>query len=292
MSSTNLFVHLGFVAACALLFWIRPQAQQETAGDISSVFNSLLGEQYVWGDNFGKLKQSLPAFNAAAFERLLKALETEVDEIERKQHSIVPVVNFSDIVQNNGRIPPSAIAEIKKRGVVVVRNVVNSSEAVQWKEDVKQYARKNPSHTGFPKEKPQVLELYWSKPQLAARQHPNMHATMVALGRLFSTESDEHVDFENVFSYGERLRMRQRGDTSFNLGPHIDGGSIERFEDDWYQQNYKAVFEGRWEEYDAWRGDHRANVNPNRYSGGKPNGGASIFRAFQVSWQCSNQPGA
>jgi hypothetical protein len=242
----------------------------------------MLGEEYVWADNFGKLKQSLPAFDASAFKRLTRSLAVEVDEIAEKQHSIVPVVEFADILANGGKIPSSSLAKIKKRGVVVVRNVVNSSEALKWKEDVKQYAQRNPTHKGFPKEDPQVLELYWSKPQVQARQHPNMHATMLALGRLFVAGSGEHVDFDHVFTYGERLRMRKPGDTSFNLGPHIDGGSIERFEDEHYQQNYRDIFEGRWEDYDPWRADQRSKVDPNRYrEEGKPNGGASVVRAFQ-----------
>jgi hypothetical protein len=59
------------------------------------------------------------------------------------------------------------------------------------------------------------------------------------------------VSFEHALTYGERLRIRQPGDRSFTLGPHVDGGSIERFEDPLSRQAYKEVFEGRWEQYDA-----------------------------------------
>jgi len=32
-------------------------------------------------------------------------------------------------------------------------------------------------------------------------------------------------------SYYDRLRIRKPGDSKFALGPHIDGGSLERWED-------------------------------------------------------------
>ena len=84
-----------------------------------------------------------------------------------------------------------------------------------------------------------MLELYWSKPQLQARQYPNMHTTMFAINRLWSG-SDRHVSLDRVFSYGERLRIRRPGGDFF-LHPHTDGGSIERFEDPHDQEIYRKL---------------------------------------------------
>jgi hypothetical protein len=85
-----------------------------------------------------------------------------------------------------------------------------------------------------------MIARYWSKPQLEARQHPRVHDTLVALSGLWHGATDDNdrsggggganddggggVDLATVYTYGERLRMRRPGDTSFILGPHIDGG--------------------------------------------------------------------
>lgn len=37
---------------------------------------------------------------------------------------------------------------IKKRGTVVIRNVVGAEQALGWKEDIKDYIRKNPQVRG------------------------------------------------------------------------------------------------------------------------------------------------
>ena len=49
--------------------------------------------------------------------------------------------------------------------------------------------------------------------------------------RRWSAGNGSEVSFLHALTYGERLRIRKPGDTTFTLGPHLDGGSIERFED-------------------------------------------------------------
>jgi len=261
---------------------LRAAAETKNAGDISSVVASL-GDTYAWPDAFGELKERLrpdPEKLAAAWSRLETALEGELAEIERRQQEVIPEVSFSEIQRNNGRMPEAVEREVRKRGVVIVRGVVESGQARAWKAGVQQYARQNPSHVGFPAHDPQVLELYWSRPQLEARQHPNMHAAMLAVNRLWSGGGDV-VSFEHALSYGERLRIRKPGE-GFFLHPHTDGGSIERFEDPHYERVYRSVWEGRWEDYDPWaHGDERALANVSMYAGEVPNGYCTTFRAFQ-----------
>lgn len=52
--------------------------------------------------------------------------------------------------------------------------------------------------------------------------------------------------------YADRLRVRHPGDSKFALGPHMDGGSVERWEDEAYRSVYAKILEGKWEEYDAY----------------------------------------
>lgn len=49
-----------------------------------------------------------------------------------------------------------------------------------------------------------------------------------ALNNLWSAKPETPIDFDKIVTYCDRLRIRQPGDTSFKLGEHIDGGSVER----------------------------------------------------------------
>jgi hypothetical protein len=54
-------------------------------------------------------------------------------------------------------------------------------------------------------------------------------------------------------TYADRLRIRNPGDAKFALGPHSDGGSIERWEDPNYRKVYEKILQGKWEDFDAWQ---------------------------------------
>lgn len=81
-------------------------------------------------------------------------------------------------------------------------------------------------------------------------------------------------------SYADRLRIRQPGDAQFALGPHVDGGGVERWEREGYGRGgvYEAVFRGQWEQYDPWVAGPRLGVVSDRYNGA---GACSMFRMFQ-----------
>jgi hypothetical protein len=46
-------------------------------------------------------------------------------------------------------LSPEDVASIKKRGCVVIRNVVDDEEALGWKQAVKDYVEANPSVPGL-----------------------------------------------------------------------------------------------------------------------------------------------
>lgn len=54
-------------------------------------------------------------------------------------------------------------------------------------------------------------------------------------------------------TYADRLRVRHPGDAKFALGPHMDGGSVERWEDPTYRSVYADILKGNWESYDAYQ---------------------------------------
>jgi hypothetical protein len=128
-----------------------------------------------------------------------------------------------------------------------------------------------------------VFELYWSAPQLKARSHPNMlrvHAAL--LQRLWRVaDAASPVSLKQTISYADRLRIRQPGDAHFALGPHVDGGSVERWEPHGYGLGgvYDAVWRGDWDQgYDPWDASARLAAVVDNHNG---LGACSAFRAFQ-----------
>lgn len=134
---------------------------------------------------------------------------------------------------------------------------------------------------GFPAENPAVYELYWSPSQILARAHPNLLRTQAFLMSHWHTKDKTAlISTSHPTSYADRLRMRQPGDAGFALGPHIDGGSCERWEDDGYGRGhvYDSIFQGNWEAYDPWESSSRLPVVSDLYNGA---GACSMFRMFQ-----------
>lgn len=143
-------------------------AEAATAGDISSVFSHLQGEEYEWPARYAELKSELRAAFApdsleASFARLNSSLERWIGAIEREGHGLIPQLAFdgpaasSSLTTLGRHTLPRAVADrIRARGVVVVRRVVPAASAREWKRGIEEYARRNPSHVGFPSDDPQA----------------------------------------------------------------------------------------------------------------------------------------
>jgi hypothetical protein len=139
----------------------------------------------------------------------------------------------------------------------------------------------NPYYLAFPPHDPQVFELYWSQPQMRARLQPNMIATQRFLMSFWhSRAADAPISPVHPLTYADRLRIRQPGDAGFALGPHVDGGGVERWEDNGYGLGnvYQYIWEGRWEEHDPWEASCRVPAVADLYNGA---GACSMFRMFQ-----------
>ena len=100
--------------------------------------------------------------------------------------------------------------------------------------------------------KPQIFNVYWSKPQVTARQDANLAETRSFLDRLWT-------NYEGVFdpdvqcAYADRRAPSgQPGDKTLGLSPHMDAGTVERWIDPGYQRVYEKVFAGDWRGYDPF----------------------------------------
>lgn len=137
-------------------------------GDISSVFASLSGTKARPLDpRFADIKLGLIAGHedeiVASWKRLLLILRDEIEMIATGGPKVIPDIPFGNI--SSAAAVASFAPELKKRGVAVIRGVVSEDTALGWKEGIKRYVRANPQTKAFPKDNPQVYELYWSPSQ-------------------------------------------------------------------------------------------------------------------------------
>jgi hypothetical protein len=95
-----------------------------------------------------------------------------------------------------------------------------------------------------------------------------------------SNDKDTLISTSLPLAYADRVRIRQPGDAGFALGPHVDGGSVERWEPNGYGLGgvYDKIFQGKWEEYDPWESSSRISAISDNYESA---GGCSMFRMFQ-----------
>lgn len=140
---TNLNSGIRRLATVATTSNVKPE------GDISSVFVSLSGKEAApLPDRFTRQKQRLIVGHEdrlkASWDLLLDQLRKEVKLVKEKGSGIIPQIDFKDINVS----PEEFLKELKKRGVGVVRNVVDEAQALQYKSDVQDYIRANPSTKG------------------------------------------------------------------------------------------------------------------------------------------------
>jgi hypothetical protein len=241
-----------------------------------------------------------------AWVEVLTSLKQETEEVVQGGASLIPVVQYpgDDLVGDKKLaewLDSKILESVKKRGTVIVKGVVPEQEALGYKQSIRDYVTANPQTKGFPAEDPQVYELYWSKAQLAARSHPSLLKVSEAFLSLFHapSQTSEHSGFDEVppaelsvslsnpLTYCDRLRIRLPGDSKFALGPHIDGGGVERWEDETFRGVWSSILEMSkdnsidWRNHDSWSLGplaQRLGAKTDMYNGA---GACSVFRPFQ-----------
>lgn len=218
------------------------------------------------------LKQSLaPRREAlkAAFAEVEAAMAEDAAEIAdaRSNGTVVPVFDYADVAA--GQIAAADADLVRKRGAVIVRGVFSPEQARAWDADLEDYvtrngyfeAEKDPEldkyFSSLQAGKPQIFGIYWSKPQVMARQSPELTATRAWLNGLWTWPVDGSIVADRECAYADRVRMREAGDNTIGLAPHVDGGSVERWVDAGYQKVFADVFNGHWRDYDPWTVAHR-----------------------------------
>ncbi|KAF8161499.1 hypothetical protein B0H34DRAFT_654175 [Crassisporium funariophilum] len=246
-------------------------------GSIAGIFTSLTGEEHnTLPDRFSDVKKALWKDNLVeSWREVLAELETAVEGIAAKGNELIPRVSYEDVKKG---LSNDQVSQIKKTGTVIV----TGGEALGWKQSIRDYAAANVDRVkGFPADNIQVYEIYNSKAQTLARTHPALINTQRALLSLWHTsDPNTEISLQTPISYFDRLRIRQPGDAKFTLGPHVDGGSVERWEDAGMQKVFGKLLEGgsNWRQHDPFNATPRIGAKQDMYHASNA---CSIFRAWQ-----------
>lgn len=227
-----------------------------------------------------------------AFANIRSAMMQEVEQIQTahaKGEAVIPELTYLDIA--NDAVPDATRSAIRRRGCVIVRGVFDTSRVNDWNAEIGDYIERNDYLTKA-KEKagldkyfsqlkagaPQIYGLYWSKPQVEARQAESMATTKRFLNRLWDVRGPmgDEFDPDHDYAYADRTRRREPGDTTLGLSPHMDSGSYERWLDPAYQKIYGPIFAGQFQNYDPWRATYRTQTRESASPAV-----CSMFRTFQ-----------
>jgi hypothetical protein len=213
----------------------------------------------------------------AALKRAYDEVKAEVGRAAEKirkdaaaGRQVVPELDYAAI--RDGRVPEEMRQAIRRTGTAVVRGVFPASQASEWFDEVGRYLTENHYEereiekrsldkyfSALKAGKPQIFNVYWSRPQVMARQDQKLAETRAFLDRLWKYESA--FDTDKQCAYADRVRRRQPGDKTLGLSPHMDAGTVERWIDPGYQKVYEQVFAGNWRGYDPFDGTHRLKTH-------------------------------
>ena len=217
--------------------------------------------------------------------REVEAIRAQYDS----ELSVIPQIEYHKIADCAVEEPFREL--VRRRGCVIVKGVFDRIQVSEWNHEIGEYIDRNDYLTAANKKRdldkyfsalknatPQIFSLYWSRPQVMARQAVSMAITKRFLNQLYDTSGPMGPEFdpENDFTYADRIRRRQPGDTTLGLSPHMDSGSYERWCDPAYQAIYRRIYEGNIQGFDPWRAAFRTQTR--EYASPSV---CSMFRTFQ-----------
>jgi hypothetical protein len=221
-----------------------------------------------------QLRAELPEYKEI-FREVEADMRRRVEEIVDERQAgrdVIPIVQYADVA--SGKVPAQSTAKIKARGACVVRETFSPEQATRWDDEIAAYVERNNLDAKLANRaedkyfgtlssaKPQIYGIYWSRPQVQARQSESLTNVRVFLNNLWQAESDgvRHMNPNEAPTYADRIRRRPPGAASLGLSPHVDGGSVERWLDDNFRKVYRHVFAGTWRKYNAFDAAYRPEV--------------------------------
>ena len=225
-------------------------------------------------DTKQQLRAALPEYKEV-FRDVEAEMQGRVEEIvaERESgHDVIPVVQYAHIA--SGKVPAELTAKVRSRGACAVRGTFSKEVAVGWNDEIGAYVERNDLDAKLANRaedkyfgtlasaKPQIYGIYWSRPQVEARQSESLTNVRVFLNNLWQAESEgvRYINPNETPAYADRIRRRPPGSASLGLSPHVDGGSVERWLDENFRKVYRSVFAGNWRNYSAFDAAFRPQV--------------------------------
>jgi len=162
------------------------------------------------------LRAALPNY-AEIFRDVESEMRCKVAQIVKEQDAgepVIPTVHYSEIA--GGGVSPQMTAKIKDRGACVIRNVFAPEQACAWNEEIGRYVEENHldeklAHAAEDKyfgnlgmSKPQIYGIYWSRPQVQARQAESLTQARIFMNRLWRAESEGRRSFRSRADAGVR----------------------------------------------------------------------------------------
>jgi hypothetical protein len=230
-------------------------------------------------------------------DEMLKAVQ-EIVTLRENNRNVVPELSYDSIRDN--KVSSEDIKQIRQRGCLIVRGVFARAQAESWNSELGEYLDDNhyydkakekaglDNYFGDLKDaRPQIFGVYWSRPQVMARQAESMAVTKRFLNRLWDISAPAGPEFDPDldYSYADRTRRRAPGDTTLGLSPHMDAGSYERWVDPAFQKIYNAIFSGKLDQYDPWQAAYRTQTR--EFASPAV---SSMFRTFQ-GWTALTEQG-
>lgn len=220
----------------------------------------------------------------------VEALVTErVEEIEADLaagRTAWPVIDYADI--EAGTVSDALREQVRRRGCAVIRGHFPREQARAWDAELVDYVDRNDffesyrgpgdDFFGTVGSKPEIYPIYWSHPQMEARQSDRMATVQSFLNGFWTSRSEgvQWFDPDRDALYPDRVRRRPPGTNSKGLGHHLDPGTLDLWMTQEYQQAFRHLFDGSVEEYSPWDAAHRT-AGP-QYPGSTM---CSAFRTFQ-----------
>ncbi|KAJ6460247.1 hypothetical protein C8R45DRAFT_1180344 [Mycena sanguinolenta] len=235
---------------------------------------------------FAVIKHAIASTNPNFEQHLMKAWNEVLAELDNYPLYFWYKLSFADL----NKLSEAQIADIKRKGTVVIKDVVDDDQARAWKTSLEEFVQANPHAEGFPEADKQFFHVYWTKAQIKARAHPNMFAASIWLNNLYHITAEqkvEGVDLATPLSYADRFRIRHPGIMWGRHPPHIDGGAIECWEDENFRVCFADILSGEWSKHDPYALEPRLNAQTSLY--GRP-GQSTVFRAFQ-GWLAISKTG-
>jgi hypothetical protein len=222
----------------------------------------------------------------AVVERRIRAEVDDIVAARKRGETVWPVIDYADI--EAGTVPGAALAQLRRRGCLVVRGHFDREQALGWDRGIVDYVESNAffdnyrgpgdDFFGSVGSRPEIYPVYWSPAQMQARQSDRMARVQAFLNRQWKHESEgvRWFDPERDSLYPDRIRRRPPGADSGGLGTHLDPGTLDLWMTEAYQRAFRHLFDGTVEQYDPWDAAYRTAGT--QYPGTTM---CSVFRTFQ-----------